>query len=190
MNDASRGLDNLGRVPSGEAKVAEEFLSSVYAELRKLAASKMAGEKSGQTLQATALVHEAWLRLGGDQQPQWQCRAQFFAAAGEAMRRILIEQARRKSRQKRGSDNVVEEIHESQIELQAPSDEVLAIHDALDHLAAEDPVAADVVKLRYFVGLSLPEVAEALSLSPRNTDRLWAFARVRLKQWVQTDRAG
>ena len=180
----------MDRVQQGDPQAAGELLPLVYEELRKLAAAKMAVEKPGQTLQATALVHEAWLRMGGGQQPQWQGRAQFFTAAGEAMRRILIEQARRKSRQKRGGDEAREEFHESQIELQAPSDEVLAIHDALDRLAVEDPVAANVVKLRYFVGLSLPEVAEALNLSPRNTDRLWAFARVRLKQWVQADRDG
>jgi RNA polymerase sigma factor (TIGR02999 family) len=187
MRQVTRILDTIRQ---GDPKAAEELVPRVYEELRKLAAARMAVEKPGQTLQATALVHEAWLRLGGDQQPQWQSRAQFFASAGEAMRRILIEQARRKSRQKRGGDAVVEELHESQIELQAPSDEVLAVHGALDRLAAEDPVAADVVKLRYFVGLSLPEVAEALNLSPRATDRLWAFARVRLKQTIQKDRGG
>ena len=172
----------LERARQGDPKAAEELLPLVYGELRRLAAHKMALEQPGQTLQPTALVHEAWLRLGGDQQPVWNNRAHFFAAAGEAMRRILIEQARRKTRQKRGGGQPLEELHESEIEIQAPPDEVLAVHEALDQLAREDATAADVVKLRYFGGMSIPQVAEALDIAPRTADRLWAFARVRLKR--------
>lgn len=180
MNEFTRILD---AIQHGDANAAEELLPLVYDELRKLAARKMAHEAPGQTLQPTALVHEAWLRLGADQQPIWQNRAHFFAAAGEAMRRILIDQARRKSREKRGGGRLpLEELYESRIEIKAPSEEVLAVHDALDQLAAEDSVAADVVKLRYFAGLSIPQVAEALGIAPRTADRLWAFARVRLKR--------
>ena len=179
MSDVTRLLD---AIQQGESNAADQLLPLVYDELRKLAAHKMANEAPGQTLQATALVHEAWLRLGGDQQPAWHNRAHFFAAVGEAMRRILIEQARRKSRQKRGGNQPLEELHESRIELKAPADEVLAVHEALDRLAEEDATAADVVKLRYFAGMSIPQVAEALSIAPRTADRLWAFARVRLKQ--------
>ena len=146
----------------------------------------MAQADPGQTLQPTALVHEAWLKLAGSRQQQWNDRSHFFRAAAEAMRQILIDQARRKSSQKRGSNLVMEELHESRIELRAPSAEILAVHEALDALAAEDPLAAEVVKLRYFVGLTIPELAEALGLAPRTADRHWAFARVWLERAIQS----
>src|SRR5688572_25290319 len=149
MSDVTHLLD---RVQQGDPKAAEEFLPLVYEELRRLAASRMAQEKPGQTLQATALVHEAWLRLAGSDQQQWRGRSHFFGAAAEAMRRILIDKARRKASLKRGMDQPLEELHESRIELSAPADEILAVHDALDALSAEDAIAAQVVKLRYFVG--------------------------------------
>jgi RNA polymerase sigma factor (TIGR02999 family) len=182
MNDITHVLQAM---EEGNPRAAEELLPLVYDELRKLAAAKMAREAPGQTLQATALVHEAWLKLAGSNRQQWRGRAHFFAAAAEAMRRILIDKARRKASRKRGGAPLREEIDESKIELRAPSAEILAVHDALDGLAAEDPVAAEVVKLRYFVGMTIAEVAETLDLSARTADRHWAFARAWLKQAIE-----
>lgn len=184
MSEATRILD---AIQQGDPQAADELLPLVYEELRKLAAHKMANEAPGQTLQPTALVHEAWLRLVGGQPAQFENRAHFFAAAAEAMRRILIDKARRKASQKRGGDQPLEELHESRIELRAPSAEVLAVHDALDALAVEDRLAAEVVKLRYFVGLTIPEIAEALGLAPRTADRHWAFARAWLRNAIRSD---
>jgi RNA polymerase sigma factor (TIGR02999 family) len=178
MSDATRILDC---VQPGEAKAAEELLPLVYDELRKLAARKMAGEAPGQTLQPTALVHEAWLRLGADAQPRWQNRAHFFGAAGEAMRRILIDRARKQAVRHASGLTAPEELHESRLEIQAPTDELLAVHEALDGLAAVDATAAELVKLRYFVGMTLPEAAEALGLSLRSAERLWTFSRAWLR---------
>ena len=171
----------LSAIDGGDPKAADQLLPLVYEELRKLAASKIVQEKPGQTLQATALVHEAWLRLAGSDQQQWRGRSHFFGAAAEAMRRILIDKARHKASLKRGMDQPLEELHESKIELTAPADEILAVHDALDALSAEDSIAAQVVKLRYFVGMTIPEIAEALEISPRSADRHWHFARAWLK---------
>ena len=183
MSDVTRILE---RVEQGDGKAAEELLPLVYQELRKLAAAKMAHEPPGQTLQATALVHEAWLKLAGSERQQWRDRSHFFGAAAEAMRRILIDRARSKAAQKRGSDQPLEELQESKIALAAPSDEVLAVHEALDALALEDPVAAEVVKLRYFVGMTIPELADALQMAPRTADRHWAFARAWLKRAIRS----
>jgi RNA polymerase sigma factor (TIGR02999 family) len=171
----------LNAIDAGDPKAADELLPLVYGELRRLAALKMAQEKPGQTLQATALVHEAWLRLAGCNQQRWRGRSHFFGAAAEAMRRILIDKARQKASLKRGLYQPLEELHESRIEPAAPSDEILAVHEALDALAAEDATAAEVVKLRYFVGMTIPEIAEALEISPRSADRHWVFARAWLK---------
>jgi RNA polymerase sigma factor (TIGR02999 family) len=171
----------LGAIDAGDPKAADQLLPLVYEELRKLAASKMAHEKPGQTLQATALVHEAWLKLACSNRQQWRGRSHFFVAAAEAIRRILIDKARQKASLKRGLDQPKEELHESRIEMAAPSDEILAVHEALDALAAEDATAANVVKLRYFVGMTIPEIAEALEISPRSADRHWVFARAWLK---------
>jgi RNA polymerase sigma factor (TIGR02999 family) len=184
MSDVTLILERAGR---GDRAAAEELLPLVYEELRKLAAHKMGHEAAGQTLQPTALVHEAWLRLAGNDAAQFENRAHFFAAAAEAMRRILVESARRKSRLKRGGGLEAEELHESLIDLHAPSEEVQAVHEALDELAATDPMAAEVVKLRYFVGLPIPEVAAVLNIAPRTADRLWAFARVQLKSAIRGD---
>src|SRR5580658_8506025 len=178
MSDVTHILEALAH---GDAIAAEELLPLVYQELRKLAAQKLANEAPGQTLQATALVHEAWLRLAGSNRQQWRGRSHFFGAAAEAMRRILIDKARRKASLKRGQDQPLEELHESRIELPAPQDEILAVHEALDALAAEDATSAEVVKLRYFVGMTIPEIAEALEISPRSADRHWVFARAWLK---------
>lgn len=172
----------LDRLAAGDPLAAEDLLPVVYDELRGMASRRMAGEAPGQTLQPTALVHEAWLKIAGVREARFNDRAHFFAAASEAMRRILVDIARRKKRLKRGADPEVEPLDESRIEIGAPPDEILAVHEALDRLATEDPVAVQVVKLRYFVGLPLPNVAEILDLSPRTASRLWSFARVRLRQ--------
>ena len=142
MSDVTRILRSIEQ---GDPKAPEQLLPLVYEELRKLAAARMTQEPPGQTLQATALVHEAWLKLAGSDRQQWRGREHFFGAAAEAMRRILIDKARRKASQKRGGNQPPEELHESRIELQAPSDEILAVHEALDELAAEDRMAAEVV---------------------------------------------
>jgi len=178
VSDVTRILE---AVAHGDPAAADDLLPLVYEELRKLAAQKMANEAPGQTLQPTALVHEAWLRLAGSNRQQWGGRSHFFGAAAEAMRRILIDKARRKASLKRGQDQRLEELHESRIELPVPQDEILAVHEALDALAAQDAMAAEVVKLRYFVGMTIPEIAEALEISPRNADRHWVFARAWLK---------
>ncbi len=183
MSDVTRLLHSI---EEGDPKAAEELLPLVYGELRRLAAARMAQEPPGQTLQATALVHEAWLKLAGSNRQHWRGRAHFFGAAAEAMRRILIDKARRRASQKRGGDQPPEELHESKIELRAPSAEILAVHDALDALAAEDRMAAEVVKLRYFVGMTIPEIADALGLAPRTADRHWAFARAWLKRAIES----
>ena len=179
----------LEAIDHGDAQSAEKLLPLVYDELRRLAAAKMANEPAGHTLQPTALVHEAWLRLVGNDSARFENRAHFFSAASEAMRRILVESVRRKGRLKRGERPALEELDESRIESQAPSEEVLAVHEALDLLASEDPLAAEVVKLRYFVGLPIAEVAQALNIAPRTADRLLAFARVRLKRAIRGEPA-
>jgi RNA polymerase sigma factor (TIGR02999 family) len=178
LSDVTHILEALAH---GDTTAADELLPLVYEELRKLAAQKMANEAPNQTLQPTALVHEAWLKLAGSNRQQWRGRSHFFGAAAEAMRRILIDKARRKSSLKRGQDQPLEELDESRIELPMPQDEILAVHEALDALAAEDATAAEVVKLRYFVGMTIPEIAEALEISPRSADRHWVFARAWLK---------
>jgi RNA polymerase sigma factor (TIGR02999 family) len=185
MSDVTRILQSID---AGDPKAAEQLLPLVYEELRKLAAVRMAHEPPGQTLQATALVHEAWLKLAGSDRQQWHGRAHFFGAAAEAMRRILIDKARRKAAEKRGGNRAPEELHESRIELKAPSAEILAVHDALDDLAAEDRIAAEVVKLRYFGGMNIPEIADVLGIAPRTADRHWAFARSWLKRAIESER--
>src|SRR5262249_44280541 len=135
-------------------------------------------------LQATALVHEAWLKLAGSNQPPWRGRAHFFGAAAEAMRRILIDKSRRKASQKHGADRSREELHDS-IQVRAPAAEILAVHDALDARAMKDATAAGVVNLRFFVGMTIGEIADALNLSPRTADRHWAFARAWLKRAIE-----
>jgi RNA polymerase sigma factor (TIGR02999 family) len=179
----------LHAVGAGDPQAAEELLPLLYDELRKLAAQKMARELPGQTLQPTALVHEAWLRLVQANDRGFENRAHFFGAAAEAMRRILIEAARRKHSQQRGGHLHREELNESSLVLERPTDEILAVDEALTRLAGADPLAADLVKLRYFVGMSLPEAAEALGISPRTADRVWAYARSRLQQELGPDHA-
>ena len=178
----TQGLPAVG---AGPAQAAEQLLPLVYNELRRLAAAKMAKEPPGQTLQPTALVHEAWLRLAGPQCQTFENRAHFFAAAAEAMRRILIDKTRAKAAIKRNGNQPAQELDESRLESAAPSEEVMAVHEALDGLAARDTTAAEVVKLRYFVGMTIPEIATVLQISPRSADRHWAFARAWLKQAIR-----
>jgi len=175
----------LSAIQQGDTKAAEGLLPLVYDELRKLAAYKMAGEASGHTLQPTALVHEAWLRLGAADQQNWQNRAHFFAAAAEAMRRILVDHARRKKSLKRGAGVEHQELDESMLVLTAPPDELLAVHEALDKLAGEDQAAAELVKLRYFVGMTMEEAAATMDLAPRSAERLWTYARVWLRREIR-----
>ncbi|MCD6050880.1 MAG: polymerase sigma factor SigL [Verrucomicrobia bacterium] len=183
MSDVTRLLH---AAESGDAQAATDLLPLVYAELRRLAAHKMAQEAAHHTLQPTALVHEAWLRLvGEDGQQQFANRAHFFAAAAEAMRRILIERARRRQVLVKGGYAEREDDFESRLVLQAPDEELLAIHEALNELAQADPQAATLVKLRYFIGLTMPESAEALGLPLRNTERLWTFARAWLRKALE-----
>jgi RNA polymerase sigma factor (TIGR02999 family) len=175
----------LEAVGAGDPKAAEKLLPLVYDELRRLAAAKMAKEAPGQTLQPTALVHEAWMRLGADQQPVWQNRAHFFAAAAEAMRRILVENARRKLRPKHGGNQERVELDESAIALPAENEKVLQVHEALEALAAEDPQKAEVVKLRFFVGLKNEEIAALLGVNEKTVRRHWEVAKVRLFQSIK-----
>ena len=168
----------LAAAEKGDRFAAEQILPLVYDELRKLAVHKMAQEKSGQTLQATALVHEAWLRLVGVESPQkWDGRGHFFAAAAEAMRRILVEQARRKKRLKHGGERQRADAGELNLVAGAPDDEVLSVHEALDRLATVDAQAAQVVKLHFYAGLTIEDVASVLEISSRTAYRDWAFAR-------------
>jgi RNA polymerase sigma factor (TIGR02999 family) len=178
----------LEAIQKGDSKAAGELLPLVYEELRRLAAHKMAAEAPGHTLQPTALVHEVWLRLGGGQQNHWENRAHFFSAAAEAMRRILVDHARRKQSQKRGGGVAHEELNETALVLTAPPDELLAVHEALDTLAREDPPAAELVKLRYFVGMTMEEAASAMGVAPRAAERLWTYARVWLRREIRSGR--
>ena len=168
----------LERVEHGDPKAALELLPIVYEELRRLAAQKMANEAAGHTLQPTALVHEAWMRLGGSDAPTFQNRAHFFGAAAEAMRRILIEHARRRLAVKRGAG--VEVIDLEGLEISSPvadDDQLLALNEALEKLAAVDPRKAELVKLRYFVGLNFEEAAAALGIAVPTAKQWWAYAR-------------
>ncbi len=175
----------LKAIEDGDPHAAEQLLPLVYDELRKLAAQKLAQEKPGLTLEATALVHEAYLRLvDGEKARQWRSRGHFFAAAAEAMRHILIDSARRKRSRKRGGDLARVALDEANVAGSDNVEEVLAVDEALAGLAAADAQAAELVKLRYFAGLSIPEVAGILNISPRSVDRLWAYARAWLRRAI------
>ena len=170
----------LQRAEQGDAQAAGQILPLVYDELRRLAAAKMARESPGQTLQPTALVHEAWLRLGGDAQPSWRNRAHFFAAAAEAMRRILIDHARRKHAIRHGGHLEKVSANATGFDLAAPElggAELLLLNEALDNLAAHDARKAELVKQWYFIGLTVEEAAEAMGISTRTALRDWAYAR-------------
>ena len=173
----------LHAIRGGQPQAAEELLNLVYAELRQIARGKMQRERPGQTLQATALVHEAWLRLGD---ASFENRAHFFSAAAEAMRRILVERARRKHREKRGAG--AEHCALDEMEIAAPvaeGEELLAVHEVLDQFAQHDPRKAELVKLRYFAGLSFEETAEALGVSVPTAKRDWAYARAWLHHAIE-----
>jgi RNA polymerase sigma factor (TIGR02999 family) len=162
------------------------LLPLVYAELRQLAAAKLARERPGQTLQPTALVHEAWLRLTADQDQRWENRRHFFAVAAETMRRILIDRARRRRTREEAGFVEPETDWESRLVSAAPPGELLAVHEALEGLGAQEPLAAELVKLRYFMGLTMDEASEVLGLALRKTERLWAFARA----WLRIELGG
>ena len=170
----------LERAHAGDVQAAHEILPLVYNELRRLAAAKMARETPGQTLQATALVHEAWLRLGGDQQPQWKNRAHFFAAAAEGMRRILIDNARRRHAQRHGGALVKVSANATGFDVAAPQlddEQLIRLDEALAKLTAHDARKAEIVKHHYFVGLTLEEAAEVMGIGVRTAHRDWAYAR-------------
>jgi RNA polymerase sigma factor (TIGR02999 family) len=172
----------------GDSRVDEHLIPVLYEELRKIAAHKMACEAPGQTLQPTALVHEAWLRLAGNGNPQWQNRAHFFGAAAEAMRRILVERARRKQRLKRGGDWERVEFDEMNLAAPIPDQELLALDEALRRLDKVDPRAAEVVNLCFFAGLTQEEAARQLEVSISTVERTWSFARAWLFREVRKSR--
>ncbi len=182
--DITRILESIRQKEPGAT---DKLLAEVYQELRRIAAFKMAGEPPGQTLQPTALVHEAWLRLGGNNL-SFENRAHFFSAAGEAMRRILVENARRKKRLKRGGSQVRVDLTESQIAAPMPDEELLALDEALDRLAEKDPRAAELVKLCYFVDLTQEQAAEELGVSISTVERTWAYARAWLYREIRDNR--
>ena len=175
VNEVTRVLDAIGR---GDPQAAGKLLPLVYDELRRLAARKMAGESPGHTLEATALVHEAYLRLvGAEDVGRWDGRGHFFVAAAEAMRRILVENARRKGRLKHGGDFQRQDLSADAIAAPVPPEELLAVHEALTKLESANGPAAELVKLRYFAGLTIPQAATQLGVSPRKADQIWAYAR-------------
>jgi RNA polymerase sigma factor (TIGR02999 family) len=187
MSEVTRILSAIDR---GDPQAAERLLPLVYDELRKLAAQRLAQEKPGQTLQATALVHEAYLRLVDvDQAQAWSGRGHFFAAAAEAMRRILVESARRKRRLKHGGGRARESGGVDDVAGPARPERLLALDEALDRLAAASPEAAELVKLRYFAGFSNAEAASALGVSPRKANQIWAYARAWLREEIGDDEA-
>ncbi len=179
MSDVTRILNAIER---GDAKATDELLPLVYEELRVLAAQKLSHERPGQTLQATALVHEAYLRLVGGEPQGWSSRGHFFAAAAEAMRRILVERARHRQSAKRGGSLQRVALDEAVLSVNDPQEDILALDEALDRLAAEDDKLAEVVKLRYFAGLTLNQIAEAMGVTRRTVDRHWALGRAWLYQ--------
>src|SRR5262245_1457978 len=184
MNDVTQ---ILSQIESGDSTAAEQLLPLVYDELRKLAAAKLSNEKPGQTLEATALVHEAYVRMvDGDQAQHWDCRGHFFAAAAEAMRRILVESARRKGSAKRGGGLVRHDLDAAEVASSGDSEELLAVNDALDKLREADPLSAEIVKLRYFAGLTMNEAADLLGVSPRTAHYAWSFA----KSWLRREMRG
>jgi RNA polymerase sigma factor (TIGR02999 family) len=188
MSDVTRVLS---AIEQGDLHAAEQLLPLVYQELRQLAAQKLAQEKPGQTLEATALVHEAYIRLVDvDKVQHWNSRGHFFTAAAEAMRRILVENARRKSSLKRGGRRARQELDEEKLEAPQVPDELIALDEALSQFAATDPKAAELVNLRYFAGLTVPQAAEVLGIAPRSADFLWAFARAWLLRKIAGEEPG
>ena len=178
----------LSRARQGDAQHDGELPEVVYDELRRLAASRMANEPPGQTLQATALVHEAWLRLGADRQPPWQNRAHFFGAAAQAMRRVMIDNARRKQAQRHGGGQ--ERLDIESLDLAAPmkDDQLLALDEALERFEAREPEKARLVKLRFYAGLSIAEASEVMGISEPTATRYWAYARAWLYRELESRR--
>src|SRR5262245_50894983 len=186
MSEVTRILDAIG---NGDPKASDELLPMVYEELRRLAAHKMANEAPGQTLQPTALVHEAWLRVAGNEKVKWDGRAHFFGAAAEAMRRILVENARRKKAMRHGGGQQRVDIEDAEILTPAQDSELLAVNEALEKFAAEDPRKAELVKLRYFAGLTITEAATVLGISEPTAKRHWAYSRAWLYQELKRQEA-
>ena len=182
MNDVTRVLQSIEQ---GDPKAADELLPLVYEELRKLASWRMAREAPGQTLQATALVHEAYLRLVGQEDQQWQNSRHFFSAAAEAMRRILVERARRKARQKYGGDWQRVDLEEINVATESNDETLLFVSYALEKLAVKDPACAELIKLRFFAGIPNRQAAEILGLSERTAKRNWAYARAWLAKEIE-----
>jgi RNA polymerase sigma factor (TIGR02999 family) len=179
---------NVDAMEPDEFQTTEQLLPLVYAELRRLAAHKMAGENAGHTLQPTALVHEAWLKLGGEQNHEWRNRNHFFAAAAEAMRRILTDNARRKLRMRHGGGQQRVDLDDFPTAAESEADHVLAVSEALEKFAKLDPQRAELVKLRYFVGLSFEEAAEVLDISIPTAKRYWSFAKAWLHEEIRAGR--
>lgn len=178
----------LKAVEQGDSRAAGQLLPLVYADLRRLAAQGLAREKPGQTLEATALVHEAYLRLvGSDAQQGWNSRGHFFGAAAQAMRRILVDNARRKKSEKHGGDRDRQELSANDLSGPEPREDLLALDEALNKLATGNQPAAELVHLRYFAGFTLTEAAEILGISPRSAGRLWAYARAWLRREIEGD---
>jgi RNA polymerase sigma factor (TIGR02999 family) len=185
MTEITQVLQAIGR---GESGASEKLLPLVYDDLRRHAAARMAREAAGQTLQPTALVHEAWLRIVGNGDRTWQNRAHFFGAAAEAMRRILIENARRKSRLKRGANQVRLDIDQLELAATTPDEKVVLIDEALEQLQAQDPDKARIVVLKFFGGRTNEEVAEILGVTERTVERRWAYAKAWLYQIIRTQK--
>lgn len=183
MSDAT---EILASAQAGDSQAAHQLLPLVYEELRKLAAHRLAGERAGHTLQPTALVHEVWLKISGDEKRGWNGREHFFAAAAEAMRRILVDRARRRLAAKRGAGAACLDADELDIPAPAPDDQLLGVSDALEKFALQDPRKAELVKLRYFVGLTFEEAAEALGIAVPTAKEWWAYSRA----WLRVEIAG
>lgn len=184
MNDVTLILN---AIEDGDVSAADKLLPLVYQELRKLAAQRMKNEKPGQTLQATALVHEAYIRLVGAENQNWNSRAHFFAAAAEAMRRILIDNARRKKRAKYGGGRQKVDLDQAELSINVPSDDLIALDEALEKLANTDKASADLIKLRFFAGLTMEQAANILGIGRRTADRNWAYARAWLYRAINKD---
>ena len=183
----SEATQILAAVRSGDSQAAGQLFELVYAELRRIAAQKMAHEAAGHTLQPTALVHEAWLRLGADAQPHWENRGHFFAAAAEAMRRILVDRARRKLAQRRGAGVAHENVEDFEVAAPVDEDQLLALNEVLERFSALDSDKAELVKLRYFVGLTLEQAAPILGISEPTAKRWWAYAKAWLYREMQRE---
>jgi len=183
MSDVTRILN---AIEAGDERAVDKLILTVYQELRHLAAKKLQGEAPGQTLQPTALVHEAYLRLLGDQDQTWKSRTHFFSAAAEAMRRILVDNARRKKSLKRGEKHQRVNLEDADLAIKGPSENIVALDEALSKLAASDKLKADLIKLRYFAGLTIEQAAEALDLSLTTAKRHWRYARAWLYNQITT----